>query len=200
MSLLSLLTAAGALVSAHGSELAALAYALLNLANALAKGTEAKSLLMKLADLLSVLTRKDAPGTLKLPLARSSAPARGPIALVPLVLLGLAPTLSGCACWGAKANEPACIVAHQSVDCSTDAIKSLIPQGAALVLALFQGQTPDPGEILAALKGFSADAALCIVQAVANDFLRQPRGMVDDRVLALRQAEGLLRFQLGIAR
>jgi hypothetical protein len=129
---------------------------------------------------------------------KSKRPKGKPTAFLLLGSFGL--TASGCACWGAKANEPACIVAHQSVDCSTDAMKTLIPQGAAILTALFAGQTPDPAAILGALKGFSADAALCIIQAVANDFLRQPRGILDDRLGALRSAESALRFELGIPR
>lgn len=95
------LSAILAFLCAHGPELTAAAYALLNLANALARGPEAKGFLMKLADLLSVLTRKDAAGTLKMPLALSASspkpPAGGkpPLNLVALALVGLG--LSSCA-------------------------------------------------------------------------------------------------------
>jgi hypothetical protein len=49
---------------------------LVNLANGLTNYPKAKNVLWFLVDLLSVVTKKDAPGTFKLPLARSVNPEK----------------------------------------------------------------------------------------------------------------------------
>ena len=62
----------------HAELVAGLAYATLNVINAMVKGPEAKSLVGKLLDAVSVLTRSEAQGTLKLPGMRSSSVDNAP--------------------------------------------------------------------------------------------------------------------------
>ncbi len=94
---------------AHGPELLAFVYAAINVANALVRSPEAKTKLGKVADLVSVLARKDAEGTLKKPFTRSRARKRSADkwndtkskkGLKALALLAAASlTLSACASW-----------------------------------------------------------------------------------------------------
>jgi hypothetical protein len=58
-------------ISAHWELILGVVYALLNLANGMTKSAEAKSVIGKAIDAVSVLTRAEASGTVKLPLVSS---------------------------------------------------------------------------------------------------------------------------------
>lgn len=58
-------------ISANWELIAGLLYAILNLANGMTKNAEAKSVIGKSIDAISVLTRAEASGTVKLPLVLS---------------------------------------------------------------------------------------------------------------------------------
>lgn len=59
-----------------------------------------------------------------------------------------ATALSSCACWTdqAKMNTPACIVAHDIVDCTTSAVESALPYFANIIFSLIGGGM-DPNNI-----------------------------------------------------
>ena len=66
-------------VQSHWELVAGIVYCALNIANALFKGPQAQSTIHKLIDALSVLTRAEADGTLKLPLKASGKADAEPV-------------------------------------------------------------------------------------------------------------------------
>lgn len=181
MDFLSLLALAGALISAHWAEILGVCYALINLANALAKGPEAKGKLAALADFLAVLARKDAAGTLKAPMAKSKplgsdAPApKSPPDLKALVALPLAFVvgLSGCACFRPSSDEynsKKCVVARQVLDCTKDSLVGLLPLLPGIAVALMSGQPIDWQAVAQGAQDKGLANAACILAAIRVDF------------------------------
>ncbi len=192
MEIVSLVLALSAFVSAHAAELAAVCYALLNLANALAKGPEAKSKLAALANFLAVLTRKDAPGTLKAPLSSGEAsPDLKALALFMAFTMGL----SACACLRPSSDEynsKKCVVARQALDCTKDSLVALLPLLPGIAVALLSGQAIDWAAIGNGAKDKGLANAACLLAVVQADFgsPAAARDSLADR-LALDEAASL---------
>jgi len=173
------------LVQAHGALVAGLLYAALNLANALVKGPEAKGFIGKLIDALSILTRKEASGTLKMPLAKSKSRAGKmelPAALFPFIAVPLAGVLlASCACFGPeKKDSLGCIIVRQIIDCTVDVVKDLAPSVAGIVGSYINGAgTPDWDALLVRLEALGIRDAGCILAQLENDFITKPQSGPD---------------------
>ncbi len=167
---------AGALkfLSDNQGVLLAAAYALLNLANALLKGPAAQGAIAKLADFLSLLTRKDAAGTLKLPCTMSGDAPKSPPSLKALILLPIAflASLPGCAfCKDAtNAAEPRCVLESNMVKCGETAGFALVPVVLALIAGAIAGQPFDAGALEAQLMSQGVKDVPCVLAAL-EDYL-----------------------------
>lgn len=150
---------------------AAILYAALNLANALIKDPEAKGAVGKLIDALSFLTRSGAKGTIKAPLLHRSKPVNGKLAaMLPLALL-----LIGCACFKPASPDytsAKCVVLRQTVDCTTAAVKRVLPSLLPVAAWIFGGASGDAptDQLVASLSVNGAGALGCAAAQIQNDF------------------------------
>lgn len=87
--------------------------------------------------------------------------------------LGLAFTVSGCACWqpaSSSYNSTPCVVLRQTVDCTTTAVEGQEAAAISIATALInQGVTEIP-QLLAALQALGFQAGECILDDLAKDF------------------------------
>lgn len=90
-------------------------------------------------------------------------------------LLGIALlTTSGCSCWTdqTKVNTPACVAAHDVVDCTEQAVSSVITPIADIVLSFItQGLAVDWGAITTDVENMSLQDGSCLlaeIQAMLN--------------------------------
>ena len=169
-----MLSAILAFILAHPAELAAAAYALLNLANALVKGPEAKSALAKLADLLAVLARKDAAGTLKLPGKRSKATGAPSddrslkaLILLPLVFLAAMPACAFCKD-ATNAAAPRCVLEKNMVKCGETAGFALVPVILGLIANAIAGQPFDAAALESQLLAQGVKDVPCVLAALQD--------------------------------
>ncbi|MDE3097332.1 MAG: hypothetical protein KGK07_15195 [Chloroflexota bacterium] len=140
---------------AHWQVLALVAYIVLSEVLAHAKSLNPNSPLQLLMTLL-----RRTPLAAKLPLG---------------VLLVGAVALSGCACW--HPTDPAfasqrCVIARQSVDCTTASAKGEIAPGIAVAKTIVDSGTVDVVTIEAALISLGFHDAQCVLAALASDFSR----------------------------
>lgn len=124
-------------------------------------------------DMVTIATKKDAPGTFKMPFKTSKKAANGvKAALVFFMLIPFAS--SGCACWGEKKDTKACIVARQALDCTMAAIKDLAPAAVAFVTGAIASGSPIWDDVLQALRTQGIQDGTCIIASVLNDFVARP--------------------------
>lgn len=86
-------------------------------------------------------------------------------------------TLAGCGVCGQAAhrNDPQCVILHDVVDCTTDAVTSTIPQFIPIVMQLIAQATGADGSIdwpkvEASLLGLGVRDGLCILTAIGEQF------------------------------
>lgn len=126
------------------------------------------------------------------------------VLLIAAALFAAVLSVSGCYCWQpAHRNETACVVAHQTVDCTVDAVKDLVIPIAGLVMVYVQGtSTPDWGSILQRLEGLGLRNAACVLAQLEKDFAKPAAGPVQakakdvrDQVMAWRLSHDLVGVQ-----
>lgn len=179
--------------------IAGLLYAALNLANAVVKGPEAKSVVGKLIDALAFLTRKDADGTLKIPLARSKAGSNAKMklpALLPLLPLVL---LASCACWQPEhRNDKGCAILHSVIDCTKDALTKQLGRTVSSIIAGFLAGnvSVDWDMLLTRLEEAGIKDGGCILAQIQNDLLSKPAASPTDGERAKIVAGALARWKV----
>lgn len=145
------------------------------------------NVLKQLLNPLSLLTHKDSPGTFKMPLCMSKAPAnsmygeiskKGPPStpLIPLLMLAL--FSSSCACWTQEhKNDVGCVVVRQIIDCTTNqATATVVPIVLSMVETFISGSTAvDWGMIEQKLEAFGIRDAGCILASLEDDFLNKAK-------------------------
>lgn len=89
------------------------------------------------------------------------------VAAIAIVLVSLT---ASCACWKDKAQTPACVVVHQMIDCTTGAVKDIIPGLLPFLNALISSGNPDWDLLLAKLEKMGFKDAGCILAALEEDF------------------------------
>lgn len=150
--------------------------------NGVSEYPKAKSFIQWLIDIVSLTTKKDSEGSLKLPFMPSKAPKGKPnmrtgaaSAWLP-VLLFSSMYLMGCACWKPEGRAiKACVVVRQVVDCTTAEIKDIGPVVSKILGGLISGgATVDWDMILARLEGAGLKDAGCIIANLQNDFVSKP--------------------------
>jgi len=141
----------------------------------------------------TILTKKDAPGTFKMPFKASFATTAvvskkkgGKAALIFFMLYPMA--VSSCACWAEKANTKECIIARQVVDCTVGSIKDAGKSFIPVIISLISGGSPDWGAILTQLEGAGLANAGCIITMLQNDFSPKAKAMDSEKRKAMDEA------------
>lgn len=97
------------------------------------------------------------------------------------LLLAFSVTLStSCACWNQNEKKtPACVIVDHVIDCSKEAISSMVPHLLPLVAFLLNGANGDPNwqQYLISLETTGLDTVACTAQQVENDLVAQVAGM-----------------------
>lgn len=89
-------------------------------------------------------------------------------------------TVSGCSFCRLHPDDQRCILGHQGIDCTIDAIKAEIPRGIAIVLALIGGGTVDVPALLGALVHAGIKDGECILAALAADLTSKKSATVNE--------------------
>jgi hypothetical protein len=88
-----------------------------------------------------------------------------------LALVFAALTLSGCYCGqAAHAQEPKCVILHQEIDCTIEAVKENAPALLPALLELVAGQGFDVAALETFLKGAGFKEGTCTLAALEEDF------------------------------
>jgi hypothetical protein len=90
------------------------------------------------------------------------------------ILLPFAFFASSCACWQPEhKNDLACVVLHQTLDCTKDAVMSLVPRLLPVVSWVIGGAngTMDWSQSVKTLEAMGVDASTCTLAQLENDFL-----------------------------
>lgn len=163
---------------AHGAQMAAVVYALANLANALIKDPEAKSIIGKVVDVVSFLVRAEAQGTVKMPLVSMSKARPMPPSLHLVFALFCTLTLgaSGClpslaACRSPDLSiAPKCHLEQDLIACGEKSGLDLLPIVVDVVMSAIGG-TFDPSALVSQLESEGFNDVPCLLAAVENYFM-----------------------------
>lgn len=138
------------------------------------------NVLKMILQLFSVLTPKDAPGTLKMPLKVMKHPGKkedrttppGPPAAVMILLLasGVLLSTNGCSWLGSVAGSGA---GQSVINCAVEAVAGKAAELVATVRAIVTGGAVNWKEQLEALKSIGEDALACALHNVADDLTRE---------------------------
>lgn len=82
---------------------------------------------------------------------------------------------SGCYCWNAvHAQEPMCVIAHQTVDCTADSAKDAVQSLGPLAAWLLGGANGAPNwdGMLHSLELAGFKNVMCILAQIQNDFFK----------------------------
>lgn len=157
-----------------GSLLPSIVVALTTMPNE--RANKVGDVIKRVLDFLSVLTHKDAPGTLQLPFKlgkladNKTPPAAPPAAPAALLLILTLSVSSGCAWWSEVWADKGPEVTADLIDCSKETVLANAPQLLPAIKAIIHGDSATWKKQLAAfIKEFGKDIVACAVRQVSED-------------------------------